>query len=133
MMKGMAVLVVVVALALISVPSWAKGFENKKAAGKYDITLKADSYPLVKGNNTVTVSVADKAGKAVTNVKVKVRYYMPPMPGMAPMDYAVTPVRKGDAYAFTANIPMEGGWKVEVTVTPASGAEASATFNLDAR
>ncbi len=129
MKKGMVVLVMVVALALISAPSWAKGFENKKSAGKYEVTLKADSYPLVKGNNTVTVSVADKTGKAVTTVKVKVRYYMPAMPGMAPMSYTTDAVLKGQAYALMADIPMEGGWKFEVNV----GDEASATFNLDAR
>ena len=129
MKKGMAVPVMVVVLALLAVPSWAKGFENKKSAGKYEVTLKADSYPLVKGNNTVTVSVADKAGKAVTTVKVKVRYYMPAMPGMAPMSYTTDAVLKGQAYALTADIPMEGGWKFEVSV----GDEASATFNLDAR
>ncbi len=127
--KSLAVLVVVVSLALSAVPSWAKGFENKKAAGKYDLTLKADSYPLVKGNNTVAVTVADKSGKAVTNVKVKVRYYMPAMPGMAPMSYTTDAVLKGQAFAFTADIPMEGGWKFEVSI----GDEASATFNLDAR
>jgi len=129
MKKGMAVPVMVVVLALLAVPSWAKGFENKKSAGKYEVTLKADSYPLVKGNNTITVSVADKAGKAVTTVKVKVRYYMPAMPGMAPMSYTTDAVLKGQAYALTADIPMEGGWKFEVSV----GDEASATFNLDAR
>ncbi len=127
--KITAVLVLVVVAMLVASSSWAKGFENKKAAGKYEVTLKADSYPLVKGNNAVTVSLADKAGKAVTNAKVKVRYYMPAMPGMAPMSYTAEAVLKGQAYAFMADIPMEGGWKFEVSV----GDEASATFNLDAR
>lgn len=127
--KIMAVLAIVVAAALFGSPSWAKGFENTKAAGKYKVTLKADSYPLVKGANTVTVTVADKTGKAVTNAKVKVRYYMPPMPGMAPMSYTTDAVLKGQSYGITADVPMEGGWRFEVTI----GDEDSATFNLDAR
>jgi nitrogen fixation protein FixH len=120
--------VFIVAASLIAVPSWAKGYENKKAAGTYQVTLKVDRYPLVKGNNAVTVGIADKAGKAVTNAKVSVRYYMPAMPGMAPMSYTAQPALKGQEYGLTADIPMEGGWKFEVTV-----GDDSATFNLDAR
>ncbi len=126
--KVMAVLALVVAATVFAGPVWAKGYENKKSAGKYQVTLKTGSYPLVKGNNTLTVSVADKAGKPVTTAKVSVRYYMPAMPGMAPMSSTVQPVLKGQEYGFNADISMEGGWRVEVTV-----GDDSATFNLDAR
>ncbi|MDA8099841.1 MAG: FixH family protein [Nitrospiraceae bacterium] len=121
--------IVVLLLAVMSpVLAWAKGYEAKKAAGKYEVTLKVGSYPLVKGNNSVTVIVTDKAGKAVTNAAVSVRYFMPPMPGMAPMEYTAKPVLKGSEYNMSADIPMEGGWKIEVTV-----GDSSATFNVDAR
>ena len=126
--KIAAVLVFVVSASMIAGPTWAKGYENKKAAGKYQVTLKVGSYPLVKGNNTVAVEVADKAGNPVTNAKVSVRYYMPAMPGMAPMSYTAQPVLKGREYGLTADIPMEGGWRFEVSV-----GDDSATFNLDAR
>jgi hypothetical protein len=121
------------AFTLVAGVALAKGYETQKKAGSYQVTLKADKYPLIKGDNTISIAVTDASKKAVKNSKVNIRYYMPPMPGMAPMNYDVTPVLKGDAYTFTANIPMEGGWKVEVTLTPASGSESSATFNLDAR
>ncbi len=127
--KVMAVLIIAVAATIIAAPTWAKGYENGKDAGKYHLTLKADRYPLVKGNNSVIVVVADKSGKAITNTKVKVRYHMPAMPGMAPMSYTTEAVLKGQEYVVTADIPMEGGWKFEVSV----GDEASATFNLDVR
>jgi hypothetical protein len=58
---------------------------------------------------------------------------MPPMPGMAPMDYTTLAVRKGDAYAFSASIPMEGGWKAEVSVARPGKPAASAIFNIDFR
>ncbi len=125
----LAVLVFLAATTMIAAPTWAKGYENSKDAGKYHLTLKADRYPLVKGNNSVMVVVADKSGKAIASAKVKVRYYMPAMPGMAPMSYSTEAVLKGQGYIVTADIPMEGGWKFEVSV----GDEASATFNLDAR
>jgi nitrogen fixation protein FixH len=127
--RVLAVLVVTVAVLAMAVPSWARGYENKKSAGKFDVTLKVDRYPLVKGNNAVKVQVTDRTGKPAANAKVSVRYYMPAMPGMAPMSYSVTPSPKGDEHEFAADVPMEGGWKFEVTVNE----DDSATFNLDAR
>jgi uncharacterized GH25 family protein len=111
----------------------SKGYETQKKAGNFEVILKAEKYPLIKGDNALSVAVLDASKKPVANAKVSIRYFMPPMPGMAPMEYPVTPAKKGDAYTFTANIPMEGGWKVEVSITSETGAEASATFNLDAR
>jgi len=131
--RSVTVLIMLLSFTIMTGWGWSKGYETQKKAGSYQITLKAEKYPLIKGDNTITVEIADASKKPVTNANVRIHYFMPAMPGMAPMDYAVTPVRKGDAYPFTANIPMEGGWKVEVTVTSESGAEASATFNLDAR
>jgi hypothetical protein len=58
---------------------------------------------------------------------------MPPMPGMAPMEYKTQAVMKGDGYSFSANIPMEGGWKAEVSVTRGGSTAVTATFNIDAR
>jgi hypothetical protein len=126
-------MIMLLAFTLVAGAAQARGYETQKKAGSHQVTLKADKYPLIKGDNTISVKITDASKKAVTNAKVSIRYFMPPMPGMAPMNYEVTPVMKGDAYTFTANIPMEGGWKVEVNVTTASGSESSATFNLDAR
>ncbi len=111
----------------------AKGYETQKSAGDLKITLSVERYPLIKGDNALTLMVADSAGKAVTDAIVNVRYYMPPMPGMAPMDYNTQAVLKGDRYAFSANIPMEGGWKTEVSVARPGKPAASALFNVDAR
>ena len=126
-------MIIAVALTVLSGWGWSKGYESQKSAGGNTVILKAEKYPLIKGDNTIAIEVSDKAKKAVANAGVKVRYFMPPMPGMAPMEFAVQPAKKGDAHVFTANIPMEGVWKVEVTVTDAAGSESNATFNLDAR
>lgn len=110
-----------------------KGYESQKTVDDLTVKLTVGSYPLVKGDNTLTVKVTDAAGKAVIDAKVDVRYYMPPMPGMAPMDFNGQAVLRGDAYAVSANIPMEGGWKVEVSVARPGRPTAMAAFNLDAR
>ncbi len=124
---------VIVVLALVIVAGCTKGYETRKSAGDHTVILSAGSYPLVKGDNNLTVKLTDSTGKAVTDAKVNVRYYMPPMPGMAPMDYNTQAVLKGDRYAFSANIPMEGGWKTEVSVARPGKPAASALFNVDAR
>jgi nitrogen fixation protein FixH len=126
-------LIAVLALTVLSGWGWSKGYESQKSAGNNTVTLRAEKYPLIKGDNSISVEITDQAKKPVANAGVKVRYYMPPMPGMAPMAYDVQPVKKGDAHIFSANIPMEGVWKLEVSVVDAGGAESSAIFNLDAR
>jgi hypothetical protein len=111
----------------------AKGYETQKSAGDLKITLSVERYPLIKGDNMLTLLVADATGKAVTDAVVNVRYYMPPMPGMAPMDFNTQAALKGDRYAYSANVPMEGGWKTEVSVARPGKPAVSATFNIDAR
>jgi len=123
-------------VALISVGlmyACTRGHEMQKTAGDVTITLSARSYPLVKGDNALTVRLVDSSGKSVTDAKVDVRYYMPAMPGMAPMEYSAQPMLSGDAYAFKANIPMEGGWRVDVTTNRGGTPLPTVTFNVDAR
>ncbi len=124
---------VAVVLALAVLAGCSKGYESRKSAGDMNIILKADRYPLIKGDNTFSVDVTDQAGKAVTDAKVDVRFYMPPMPGMAPMELNTSAAPKGNGYAFTVNASMEGGWKVDVTVTRPGKPAVTATYNVDAR
>lgn len=132
-MKRLSLLVIIFLAAAVAVLGCAKGYESERPAGDLKVILKADRYPLVKGDNAVAVKITDTAGKPVTNAEVNVRYYMPPMPGMPPMDYNAHAVHKGDVYVITANIPMEGGWKFEVSVAEPGKPSAAATFNLDSR
>ena len=129
----MAVLTGVLLVAIVVVAGCSKGYETKKTVDDLSVTLKADRYPLIKGINDLSVSVADATGKAVTNATVQVRYYMPVMPGMAAMEFTPQISPKGNGYAFTVNIPTEGGWKVEATVSRPDKPSVSATFNVDAR
>ncbi len=80
--------------------SW--GYEAQKTTGGLTITLSAGSYPLVKGDNDLSVKITDGAGKAVTDAKVTARFFMPAMPGMAPMSSKTEAMLKGDVYRFNA-------------------------------
>ena len=132
-MKRIYLTIMVAVAAVGLVMGCSKGYESQKTTGDLTIMLKADRYPLVKADNALSVKVTDAAGKAVTDAAVSVRYYMPPMSGMAPMEFSAPATLKGSEYSFTAKPPMEGGWRVEVTVTPPGKPAVTATFNLDAR
>lgn len=132
-MKKASMVLPLVVLALTMSFACAKGYESQKAAGGLKVTLSIDRYPLIKGDNSLAVKVADAAGKTITDATVSVRYFMPPMAGMAPMEYRTQAVLKGDGYLFSANIPMEGGWRAEVSVARAGEPPATTTFNIDAR
>ena len=131
-MKKAYVVVVAVVLAVSVLAGCSKGYESQKNAGDLGISLKVDRYPLVKGDNALSVQIT-QGGKAVTDALVNVRYSMPPMSGMAPMEFNTQAAPKGSIYSFSANIPMEGGWKVDVTVTQPGKTPVNATFNVDAR
>jgi hypothetical protein len=126
---------VTLAIIMISVLavgiSW--GYETQKTTAGLTVTLSTGSYPLVKGDNELSVKVTDGSGKAVTDAKVAVRFHMPPMPGMAPMSTKTEAILKGDVYRFSANPAMEGTWKAEITVVRSGKSPVTATFNLDAR
>lgn len=132
-MKKVYLVVMAAVLATSVLAGCSKGYESQKSVGDLGITLKVDRYPLIKGDNTLSVQVADQSGKSINDATVNVRYYMPPMSGMAPMEFSTQAVSKGSGYSFAANIPMEGGWKVDVTVTQPGKTPANATFNVDAR
>jgi hypothetical protein len=123
----------IVAIFTTVIAGCSKGYETKRTAGDLTVTVKADRYPLVKGDNMLAITVSDAAGKAVTDATVNVRYFMPAMAGMAPMEFSATAAAAGGRYTVAANIPMEGGWKVEVSVAQPGKPSATATFNLDAR
>jgi nitrogen fixation protein FixH len=132
MKKGMMMAIAAV-ISLSLVFGCTKGYETQKTAGGMTVTLAAGSYPLIKGDNSLTIKLADIAGKPVTDAKVDVRYYMPPMPGMAPMEYTTQAMPSGSGFTFTANIAMEGGWRVDVMANRGGAALPTVTFNLDAR
>lgn len=122
-----------VLIAGLMVFACAKGYESQKSVDDLKIMLSVDRYPLVKGDNTLNVKVTDSSGKPLNDATVNVRYYMPPMPGMAPMDFNTQAMPRGDHYSFSANIPMEGGWKAEVSVVRPGKPAATTMFNVDAR
>ncbi len=132
-MKKKLLAIAVAAVAGVMIFGCSKGYESQKTADDLKVKLSIERYPLVTGDNTLSLKMEDSAGKAVSDAAVNVRYYMPPMPGMAPMDFNTQAVPKGGGFLFSVNIPMDGGWKAEVSVARPGKPAVMATFNLDAR
>jgi hypothetical protein len=75
----------------------------------YMITISSDK-PLVTGNNDIKVTLyRDK--KEITDAKVKVKFFMPEMPGMPYMEYKEKLKLDGKAYKGVVNFSMNGTWQ----------------------
>lgn len=133
-MKTSFVLFVTFLLFLLCLSSmvYAKNYEISKKAGEYNVLIKIDRNPPVAGKNNVEIAIADSTGKAVTDAKVVVAYSMPPMPGMAPMNYKTDAGLKGNVYKAQVNYSMAGSWNNEVRITR-SGKTVSTRFTVDAK
>ncbi len=75
---------------------------------------------LVVGNNDIKV-VLQKDGKIVTDAKVKVKFFMPEMPGMPYMDYKEKLKLDGNNYKGNVNFSMSGTWQYHLKFKTADG------------
>lgn len=124
---------VVLVLSLFLIPgiSHAKGYELKQSVGGYAAEIRIDRNPVILGDNNIEIEIKDGAGRSVTDAKVLVNYYMPPMPRMVPMNFTTGAKLKGDRYRAIMNVIMTGPWIVAVKITH-GGKTSTAKFNVDA-
>lgn len=78
----------------------------------YDVTLKS-SKALVVGSNEFVVELA-KDSKVVENAKVKVKFFMPEMPGMPYMESEREAVLVNGKYKVNINLSMGGTWQYQL-------------------
>jgi hypothetical protein len=125
-----------VMLALISIALIAgcsKGYKSQVNAGGLNIMIKADRYPLVKGHNQLAVIIIGSGQRTITDAKIEARFYMTHVPETEPIGSKTEAVLNGDKYFFTLNPPVEGVWKLDLTVTQPEKQAVTATFNIDVR
>ena len=126
------ILILSIFLLLASV-SFGRGYEAKRKAGEYEIEVKIDKNPPVAiGDNHIEIEVKDGKGNTVTDVKVLINYYMPPMPRMAPMNYKTDAKLKGNKYRATMHFIMAGPWVIAIKVTR-EGKTVTTKLNVDAQ
>ena len=78
----------------------------------YDVTLKS-SKALVVGSNEFLVKLS-KDSKVVENAKVKVKFFMPEMPGMPYMESESEATLVNGVYKLNINLPMGGTWQYQL-------------------
>jgi hypothetical protein len=78
----------------------------------YDIAISSEK-SLVVGNNDIFVKLS-KDETAITNAKVKIKFYMPEMPGMPYMEYKSKGKPVGNAYKLPVNFSMSGTWQYQL-------------------
>ena len=119
-------------LFFIASTSYAKGYEVKKKVGDYDAEVKMDRSSPVIGDNNIEIEIKDAGGKSLTDAKVLVNYYMPPMPRMAPMNYITDAKLNGEKYKAKMNFIMSGPWIIAIKIN--HGGKISTTkFNVNAQ
>ncbi len=124
---------IAVALVLLtSTVAHSRDFVLRKKAGNFVVEMRIDKNPPVVDKNKVTLVIKDILGKNVTDAKVTVNYYMPPMPGMPPMNYNTAAQLQGSEYAATMNLIMAGPWNIVVKISR-GGKVSSVSFTVDVR
>lgn len=102
-------------LKLLTIMALTFGFLNAEAISHqskkddYSVLLKSDK-SLVIGENSFYVTL-EKDGVAVTNAKVKVKFFMPEMPGMPYMEFKDKAKLVDGKYKFMINFSMGGTWQ----------------------
>ncbi len=110
-------------------------------AGDYRVRRKTSNHvvdaainrnPPVMGENTIRIDIRDARGRHLTGARVSVNYYMPPMPGMVPMNYTVPAAADGSRYRAEMNFIMTGPWNIVIRVE-SGGSPWRVTFPIDVR
>ena len=105
----------IIAVALICASLFAAGFEKHVKYRGFHIDMMAQK-PLTTGQNSFTLHI----NKPVKEVKIK--FFMPAMPGMPYMESWGKVTKDGDtSYLVKAKLPMSGTWQVHIFITTDSG------------
>ena len=88
--------------------------------------------PPVMGENIIRIEIRDAAGRSLTGARVFVNYYMPPMPGMVPMNYTIPAAADGSEYSAKMNFIMTGPWNIVIRVE-SRGSPWKVSFPIDVR
>ncbi|QKF65717.1 putative copper resistance protein [Arcobacter venerupis] len=78
----------------------------------YDVRLSSTN-ALIVGNNELYVELL-KDSKRVDTVKVKVKFFMPEMPGMPYMESEDNGVLTNGKFKMNINLPMSGTWQYQL-------------------
>lgn len=141
-MKQTIVIASVLALLLITAACGSKTDTAGGGSGKtiasvkvndLTATLSNSTGQVKSGNQDVTLTFTDSAGKPVDVGAVSLNFHMPGMGSMAPMNNAVTfTTSTAGVYHGKVNVEMAGEWQGQLAYEGPAG-KGKATFSVTAR
>jgi hypothetical protein len=119
-------------LFLMPSPAYPRAYEQLKKTGEYEVAIAIDRNPPMLGDNKIEIALKGLDGKKITQARVLLNYYMPPMPRMAPMNYTTPAVLKGDRYRAVMHLIMDGPWIIALKITLGEK-RSTVKFHINAR
>ena len=109
-MKKLAVIVFAFILGITS--AFGVAFEKKGNSGGKYVGYSSEK-PLFVDHNYINI-LLQKDGANITDAKVKIKVFMPEMPGMPEMEYDNEAKSKDGRYEAMINFSMSGTWQVRI-------------------
>lgn len=112
--------------------AYGKEFAVRRTVDGYTLDVAINRNPPILGKNDIRVDIKDSVGKYVGDAVVTVNYFMPPMPGMPPMNYTMKASPRGSGYGATMDLIMKGPWNIIIRAGVA-GKQLRMTVLIDVR
>lgn len=109
--------------------AFAGEYRARKKTADYTVTMTIDRNPPIVAKNRLSLDIRDRNGQSVTDASVLINYYMPPMPGMAPMNYTAPAHLSGKEYRMTMDLIMAGPWIIIAKINRA-GIQTTVRFAI---
>jgi hypothetical protein len=113
-MGRLKVLALALLILILVTPAYGKNFAVRRTMDGYTLDVAINQNPPILGKNDIWVEIKDSAGRYVVDAMVTVNYFMPPMPGMPPMNYTVKASPRSSGYGATMNLIMKGPWNIVI-------------------
>ncbi len=104
---------------------------DKDAKSRATTIHISSEQPLGVGSNTFILEIKQK-GKVPTGASVKVKAFMPAMPGMPAMESKTDAKDLGNGkYQVTVNLAMGGTWQLYIFITPKTGKKSRVKTSIN--
>lgn len=104
---------------LLSISLYGETVDQNGVKDGFSIRLYTQNTPIV-GNNDFFVTL-QKDGKDVEGAKVKIKFFMPEMPGMPYMEQEEKATKTGNVYKTVINFSMGGTWQYHLKFKTSDG------------
>jgi hypothetical protein len=119
-------------LCLAASGGLAGDYRVRKSASGFTFDVTINRNPPVLGDNELRIEIRDAGGAPVRAAELLVNYYMPPMPGMPPMNYTIPAQSSGQGYRAVLDLIMTGPWNIVLRMKH-EGNPVRISFPIDVR